>query len=122
MKFRLIAFDLDGVLVRQPSAWWTLHRAFGTYQASRTNLLAYEEGQIDYPEFMRRDIKLWGVRTIHEVEAILSNFRLTEGALRICEILSIRGYRLAIVSAGIDILVRAVARRLQIEGQVFFSV
>ena len=60
MRFKLVAFDLDGVLVKEPSAWWSLHRAFGTYGASKENLMAYEAGQIEYPEFMRRDIRLWG--------------------------------------------------------------
>ena len=49
MKFKMIAFDLDGVLVEEPSAWWTLHHAFGSFEASKENLLAYEMGAIDYP-------------------------------------------------------------------------
>jgi phosphoserine phosphatase len=38
VNFKLVAFDLDGVLVEEPSAWWTLHHAFGTYEASKENL------------------------------------------------------------------------------------
>ena len=115
MRIKLIAFDLDGVLVDEPSAWWTLHQAFGTYEKSKKNLRAYEAGNIDYPEFMRRDIRLWGTRTLQEVEAILHNFTLARAASETCNALRRRGYQLAIVSAGIDILARAVAEELGIE-------
>lgn len=114
MRFKLIAFDLDGVLVKEPSAWWTLHRAFGTYRESGQNLRAYEAGEIDYPEFMRRDIALWGRRSLKEVEGILLRFTLAPKAQEVTDRLRSSGYELAIVSAGIDILARAVADRLQI--------
>ncbi|MEM3421109.1 MAG: hypothetical protein QW835_03050 [Candidatus Hadarchaeum sp.] len=32
---------------------------FGTKTAALGNLMAYESGQIDHAEFMRRDIALW---------------------------------------------------------------
>lgn len=115
MKFKLIAFDLDGVLVEEPSAWWTLHLAFGTYEASKKNLQAYEAGNIDYPEFMRRDIRLWGTRKINEVENVLLKFTLSESARKICDLLQQRGYQLAIISAGIDIPAAAVSEKLRID-------
>ena len=115
MKFKLVIFDLDGVLVNEPSAWGTLHHAFGTYEAYKKNLSAYEAGTIDYQEFMRRDIRLWGERSINEVECVLLNFTLTENALKTCEVLRQQNYQLAILSAGIDILARAVSQRLRID-------
>jgi phosphoserine phosphatase len=115
LKFKMIVFDLDGVLVKEPSAWWTLHQAFGSYEVSKVNLRAYETGKIDYPEFMRRDISLWGRRNIREIKGILQKFTLTRGALEACHILRGRGYRLAILSAGIDILARTVSKKLGIK-------
>ena len=115
MKCKLVAFDLDGVLVEEPSAWWSLHHAFGSFEASKENLLAYEMGAIDYPEFMRRDIRLWGSRTTYEVEDVLLKFTLSESAAEICDLLHQRGYELGIISAGIDILARAVSEKLRID-------
>ena len=115
MNFKLVAFDLDGVLVEEPSAWWTLHHAFGTYEASKENLRAYEADVFDYPEFMRRDIRLWGTRGIVEVKSILHNFTLSEGASDVCDILRLRGYQLAILSAGIDIVAKAVSGKVGIQ-------
>ena len=118
MGFQLVVFDLDGVLVEEASAWWTLHHAFGTYEASKENLYAYERSIIDYPEFMRRDINLWGSRNIKEIEDILLKFTLREDAIQTCANLRDQGYRLAIVSAGIDILAEAVSLRLGIQNWV----
>ena len=118
MGFQLVVFDLDGVLVEEPSAWWTLHHAFGTYEASKENLYAYERSIIDYPEFMRRDINLWGLRNIKEIKDILLKFTLREDAIQTCDNLRDQGYRLAIVSAGIDILAEAVSARVSIQNWV----
>lgn len=115
MRFKLVAFDLDGVLVEERSAWWTLHHAFGTYEASKQNLQAYEIGNIDYTEFMRRDILLWGTRKINEVENVLLKFTISDGAPEVCDLLHQRGYKLAILSAGIDILARAVSEILRLD-------
>ena len=118
MGFKVVVFDLDGVLVEEPSAWWTLHHAFNTYEASKENLNAYNRGIIDYPEFMRRDINLWGSRNIKEIENILLKFTLREDAIQTCDNLRDQGYRLAIVSAGIDILAEAVSVRVGIQNWV----
>jgi phosphoserine phosphatase len=80
MPFRLIAFDCDGVLVKETSAWYTLHKNFGTYEAARPNLIACEAGEIDYPEFMRRDIRLWDRPRVKEIEAILGKYTMMTGA------------------------------------------
>ena len=123
MGFKLVVFDLDGVLVEEASAWWTLHHAFATYEASKENLYAYERSIIDYREFMRRDINLWGLRNIKEIEDILFKFTLREDAIQTCDSLRKQGYRLAIVSAGIvsagiDILAEAVSVRVGIQNWV----
>jgi phosphoserine phosphatase len=112
---KLVAFDLDGVLVKEKSAWWTLHNAFETYEDSRKNMNAYKSGEIDYPEFMRRDIGLWGQRTLREIKNTLGSYTLNPVADKVCRALRNCGYELAIVSAGLDIIARPVAVKLQIE-------
>src|SRR5438094_9038265 len=82
MRYNIVALDFDGVLVRQVSAWWTVHKAFGTYQESKSNLSAYERGEIGYGEFMKRDISLWGKRTLTEVKDVLFKYDLSPQAKR----------------------------------------
>lgn len=116
MKYKLVAFDMDGTLIKEESSWWALHRHFKVETAARRNLEAYERGEIDYPEFMRLDIKLWQPAPhISQIERVLSSFELTSNAAEVITEIRRRGYRLAIITGGIDVLAEMVARRLGIE-------
>ncbi len=113
--YKLVAFDLDGTLVEQVSSWKTLHQYFGTERVVTVNLEAYEWGEIDYAEFMRRDIALWP-KPLHitTIQRALTNYTLAPGAEVVGE-LRRRGYEVAIVSGGIDILADLVGERLEIK-------
>jgi len=113
--YRLVAFDLDGTLVKQVSGWKTLHQYFGTEMAVGVNLADYERGEIDYAEFMRRDIALWP-KPLHitTIERALADYTLAGGAAGVVGDLRERGFEVAIVSGGIDLLANRVAERLAI--------
>lgn len=116
MRYKLVAFDMDGTLVEEHSCWGIIHRHFGTQQEASKNLVAWERGEINYPEFMRLDIKLWQPTPhISQVEEILSNFKLAPNALEVVSKLRGKGYQVAIVTGGLDILAKKVADRLKIE-------
>lgn len=115
MKYRLVAFDMDGTLIREGSCWGIIHRYFGTQGAALKNLEAYERGEIDYPEFMRRDIRLWQPPPhISKIERILSNFKLVPNVEKIVEQIRKRGYEVAIITGGLDLLANKVANILGI--------
>lgn len=115
MRYKLVAFDMDGTLVVEDSCWGVLHRHFGTKEAARKNLEAYERGQIDYPEFMRRDIALWQpAPMIDEVRAVLASYKLAPNVKEVIEEVHRRGYQTAIVTGGLDILADKVAQELDI--------
>lgn len=115
MKYKLIAFDMDGTLVEETSCWRALHRHFGTQELANRNLRAYESGEIDYSEFMRRDIALWRpVPTIEEIRTILMDYHLAPNVFEIVKEIHRRGYTTAIVSGGLDILACDVAKILGI--------
>jgi phosphoserine phosphatase len=116
LKLRVVAFDLDGTLVRDRSSWTTIHRRFGVEEAARSHMPLYESGKIDYQEFMRRDIALWP-RKLHvrDIDLILSDFLLNPQALGVISEIRKMGYEVAIVSAGIDLLADRVAKTLGVE-------
>jgi len=113
--YRLVAFDLDGTLVEQISSWKTLHRHFGTERNVAANFAAYERGEIDYVEFMRRDVAQWPHPLhISTVQKVLADYTLAPGAERVVGELGRKGYEVAIISGGIDLLADLVAERLAV--------
>ena len=115
MRYKLIAFDMDGTLTEEDSCWGVLHRHFGTQEVSRRNLKAYERGEIDYPEFMRRDIALWTpLPTIEQVRRVLTPYKLALNVERVVGEIHRRGYQTVVITGGLDLLADELARRLGI--------
>jgi len=116
MKYKLVAFDMDGTLIDDDSCWGVIHRHFGTHAQAIANLRAYERGKIDYVEFMRRDIMLWQPRPhISRIEKILEGLQPTPSARDVTSEIKRRGYQLAMITGGIDILAERIAHQLGIQ-------
>ena len=115
MKYKLIAFDMDGTLVEETSCWEVLHRHFGTKGPACPNLEAYERGEIDYSEFMRQDIALWQpLPRLEEVKKALASYTIAPNVREVVAEVHRRGYQTAIVTGGLDFLADDVARELRI--------
>lgn len=117
LAYKFVAFDLDGVLVNTFSSWVWMHNHFKVNNDH--SLYAYQRGEIDYAEFMRRDIELWLEKkddmTIGDVEQILSSVPLTKGAKEVVAELKKHGVQTAIISCGIEVLANRVAKELGID-------
>ncbi|HYK92785.1 MAG TPA: HAD-IB family phosphatase [Thermoplasmata archaeon] len=114
---RLAAFDMDGTLVDARSSWAFVHDHFG--ESNSEALRLFLDNRIDDAEFIRRDIQLWWKHapnlTVQEIDEILGAVPLMPGAKEMFEGLHQRGIMTAIVSGGIDLLARRIARELGIE-------
>ncbi|MFH1821096.1 MAG: HAD-IB family phosphatase [Methanobacteriota archaeon] len=116
MRYKLVAFDMDGTLIIGESCWGVIHGYFGTQGVANKNLRAYEIGEIDYSEFMRRDIEMWRpVPSIGKIWEILSAYVLAPNVSEVVREVLRRGYQTAIVTGGFDILADAVSRKLGIK-------
>ncbi|MFH1328093.1 MAG: HAD-IB family phosphatase [Candidatus Bathyarchaeota archaeon] len=115
MRYKLVAFDLDGTLVKEISSWKSIHKFFGTEDEVSSNLKAYELGEIDYAEFMRRDIALWS-KPIHinTIKKIMDEYTLAKDAKLTVDEIKSKRYKVAIISGGIDVLADMVAKKLGI--------
>jgi HAD superfamily PSPase-like hydrolase len=119
MKYRLVAFDLDGTLLVGKSSWWRLHEYFGTIEPSLRNMKDYEEGKIAYDEWMRRDIELWKPKPhISTIKKILLDYTLAPNAERVIEALRGKNLQVAIVTTGLDVLAGSVALKLSVPNVV----
>ena len=115
-RIRLASFDLDGTVLEHNGSWVAIHRRFGTERKGAASLRLYTEGKIGYREFMKRDIAAWprGV-TREEIEEILAGYRIRREAPEVFGELRRRGIGTALVTSGIDILAKNVARDLDID-------
>jgi len=112
----LAGFDMDGTILQHDSSWVAIHKHFKTEHKGAESLKLYSEGKIGYREFMRRDISSWpkGV-TRAEIDSILSGYRLRDEAPSTLHVLRSRGIKTALITSGIDILAKKVAKELRID-------
>jgi len=109
----IIIFDMDGVLVNADSSWQFVHKAF--HVDNDDNIKRYLNGEIDYPEFMRRDIRLWGRVHIGTIAKILERVPLMKGAKQTLHQLKKLKYKTCILSGGISILAERMKDELGID-------
>ena len=100
----LVAFDLDGTLVRIWSAWSWIHRLLGTVDAAKPNADQYYAGKIDYIEWADRDVELWnGVPLKRIVDAIEEGLAFIPKARDLVISLQDYGLKTAIISSGLSV-------------------
>ena len=117
MRFKFIAFDLDGVLVAERSSWEWVHKHFGVNNEDGYHL--FMEGEIDDMEFMRRDVEKWRSKdpqiNTQTITDILKGAKLTKGSIETVRILKEGGVKTGIVSGGIDLIANDIGEQCGID-------
>ncbi len=111
--FKLVVFDMDGVLVDVESSWMFVHQAFGV--DNEVNHLRYLRGEISYQEFLDSDISLWGRVPLSLIEEILAKIPLMPGAEETLKALRSEGVKTAIISSGLEPLAKRIQKKLSID-------
>jgi len=112
---RLIAFDLEGTLVKSVSSWVELHKRFGTWEKGREYAELFFAGKIDYVEWADLDASLWKGRTREEIMEWANSVEYMEGARELIEFLRKNDFRIAILSSGLMCLAGRIARELGVD-------
>lgn len=113
---KAIVFDLDGTLTPVGSVWQHIHERLGTWdEGGLVSLNAFLAGRISYLEFAVWDAALWKGVGRKRLEEIVGEIPLRRGAGETVAALKREGYRLALLSSGLDVLAHRVAEQLGFE-------
>jgi len=113
-ELRLVAFDLDGTLIRPSSSWKYLHEKLGTWKMARKNSDLFYAGKLTWEDWAKRDAKLWAEIDVNLVRRIAQKCPLTEGAKKATLRLKENGLQVSIISGGISFFADRVAQELEI--------
>ncbi|WP_297090311.1 HAD-IB family phosphatase [Thermococcus sp.] len=112
---RLIAFDLEGTLVKSVSSWVELHKRFGTWEKGKEYAELFFSGKIDYVKWAELDASLWRGHTREEIMGWANSVEYMDGAKELIEFLRTNDFRIAILSSGLMCLAERIAGELGVD-------
>ncbi|WP_297464627.1 HAD-IB family phosphatase [Thermococcus sp.] len=112
---RLIAFDLEGTLVKSVSSWVELHKRFGTWEKGKEYAELFFSGEIDYVKWAELDASLWKGHTRDEILEWANSVEYMDGAEELIRFLRENDFKIAILSSGLMCLAGRIARELGVD-------
>ena len=107
-KYKLICFDVDGTLIDNVKfSWQIFHDYFQTDKHRREDAKKkFFNGEITYLEWAEHDINLWKGKNAKREDFLdaIKNLKLMKGAMETLQELKKRGYKLAIISGSLNII------------------
>lgn len=108
MKFKLICFDMDGVIFKDINFWLELHKKFGTFEEGKKLTEKYLHS--DYTKLVEEVVnRLWKGKDAKNYFELVNSLEYITGVPEVFKFVKEKGFISAIISASsID-----VARRVQ---------
>ena len=117
-KIKLVCFDLDKTLIHQNS-WYNLNLALGVTEEEDQRLFEqYQEGKLSYNDWTKKLLNIFLKNKRANLKFItdtLSNYSFDSKAVEVVNYIKSKGYKVALISGSIDILVNLVAKELKID-------
>ncbi|MCW1296272.1 MAG: HAD family phosphatase [Candidatus Parvarchaeota archaeon] len=108
-KIRLIVFDLEGILTKNSSSWFTLNKKFGiSEEEDKKYFNMYMANKITYKKWAEIIIKIW-IKNAKPKKTHLLNFfkkvmlQLNPGVRKTIHELKKRGYKIVVISGSLDV-------------------
>lgn len=106
MRYKLVCFDVDGTLIDELTYIWDIiHKGIGIDEEIVAKAMErFYNGEITSREWAEHDINLWVERGVTKGDLIdlVKKLKLMEGAMETLLELKRRGYKLAVISGGLD--------------------
>lgn len=117
-KTKLVVFDLNRTVIHE-NTWEGLNMAMGvTPEEDALFMKWYEEGIVSYEEgqkFLDRIYISRGKAQKKTMEQVMNKYTYREGTKELMGYLKSKGYKLALISGSIDVVVEKVAKELGID-------
>lgn len=115
-RIKLVAFDVDGTLTVEKSAWEFAHKKFGLWKGEGEKYLdMFLSGHISYAEFARLDALRWKGISYEKLVNTLEEIPYISGAIESVENIQRSGVEVALISCGLMPLVERIAKELNIK-------
>lgn len=111
--FDIVAFDVDGTLVRHPEGWtvWEVlnERFTGTPEHNRERYARYRAGELSYAEWVALDVGGWqdAGATREQLVESFGVLQLIDGVRETAAALREAGSRLVVISGTLDVMLHA---------------
>ena len=107
-KYKLVCFDVDGTLIDNVTfSWQIFHDYFQTDKHKREDAKnAFFNGKISYMQWAEHDINLWKEKNAKKEDFFkaIEHLKLMNGAMETLTELKTRGFKLAIISGSLNII------------------
>uniref|UniRef100_A0A7J3ZL73 phosphoserine phosphatase n=1 Tax=Fervidicoccus fontis TaxID=683846 RepID=A0A7J3ZL73_9CREN len=116
---KIVAFDMDGVLVPIKNSWDIVHERFGVLREAKALAENFFQGKLSYYEWLYLSTLLWiksrrGGVSRRELEEAFESIKVSPGFKNLVERLKREGRRVIIISGGVSVLLERVASELGI--------
>jgi phosphoserine phosphatase len=99
MKYKLVAFDMDGVIFVAHNFWMKLHQVFGTFEEGRE--LTDKYLLTDYAKLVEEVVgRLWRGKDATAYQGLIDSVEYYAGVKETFDELRVRGYKIAVITCG----------------------
>lgn len=113
MKYKLIAFDMDGVLIQGENFWMNVHDALKTTQNGK--VLTKKHLRTNYKKLVEEVMKLWKGKDAKPYYKLVKSVKYMRGVKKTINEIKKRGIITAIISASSLDVVKKVKNSLKID-------